>query len=127
MTIYEEIYEMLADMKRQGITQQEIANNSGVSRPYICQLMNPKDGTERIKHLELNKLFKLFPNARIVFGGGDRRMGDVHHNTNSPVIQGDGNTVGTTGGESAAAFLKRIMEADDIDAETKIKIYRLMK
>ena len=124
MTIYEKIYELLAEMKRQGVTQQEIADRSGVSRPYICQLMNPKDGAERIKHLELNKLFKLFPDAKIVFGG-DRRMGDVHHNTNSPVIQGDGNTVGTTGGESAAAFLKRIMDSNEIDAETKVKLYRI--
>lgn len=127
MTIYEEIYELLAEMKRRGVTQQEIANNSGVSRPYICQLMNPKDGVERIKHLELSKLLKLFPDAQIVFGS-DRRIGDVHHNTNSPVIQGDGNTIGTTAGEeTAAAFLKRVMASDDIDAEIKVKLYRMMK
>lgn len=126
MTIFEEIYDLLAEMKRRGITQQEIANNSGVSRPYICQLMNPKDGVERIKHLELSKFLKLFPDARIVFGG-DRRIGDVHHNTNSPVIQGDGNTVAAQPSEeTASAFLQRIMEADDIDAETKVKIYRML-
>lgn len=124
MTIFEEIYDLLAEMKRRGITQQEIANNSGVSRPYICQLMNPKDGVERIKHLELSKLLKLFPDVRIVFGG-DRRIGDVHHNTNSPVIQGDGNTIGTPGEETAAAFLRRVMASDDIEAETKVKIFNL--
>lgn len=124
MTIFEEIYERLAEMKRQGVTQQELSDMSGVSRPYICQLMNPKDGVERIKHLELTKFLKLFPDAQIVFGG-DRRIGDVHHNTNSPVIQGDGNTIGTPGEETASAFLKRVMESDDIDAETKVKIFNL--
>lgn len=125
MTIFEEIYEMLAEMKRSGMRQQEIADNSGISRPYICQLMNPKDGIERIKHLELAKLMKLFPDAQIVFGG-DRRIGDVHHNTNSPVIQGDGNTVAAQPSEeTASAFLQRIMAAPDIDAETKVKIFNL--
>ena len=84
--------------------------------------------TGRVKpeSLTLRKLSQLFPDARIVFGG-DRRIGDVHHNTNSPVIQGDGNTVAAQPSEeTASAFLQRIMESDDIDAETKVKIYRML-
>ena len=126
MNIYEEIQRRMRQMIVDGLTQQQISNYSGISQPFISQLMNPKDGVERIKHLELSKLLKLFPDARIVFGG-DRRIGDVHHNTNSPVIQGDGNTVAAQPSEeTASAFLQRIMESDDIDAETKVKIYRML-
>lgn len=112
-------------MRDEGVTQQEMSRLSGISQPYISQLLNPKNGVERIKHLELAKLLKLFPDARIVFGG-DRRIGDVHHNTASPVIQGDGNTViAQPSEETASAFLERIMAADDIDAETKVKLYKM--
>ena len=127
MNIYEEIQRRLRQMIDDGSTQQQISRYSGISQPFISQLLNPKDGAERIKHLELSKLLKLFPNMKLVFGD-DRRIGDIHHNTNSPVIQGDGNTIGTTAGEeTAAAFLKRVMASDGIDAETKVKLYRMMK
>ena len=126
MEIYEEIQKRLRTIRDNGLTQQEISKQTGISQPFISQLLNPKDGVERIKHLELSKFFKLFPDARIEFGG-DRRMGNVHHNTNSPVIQGDGNTIGTPGEETAAAFLRRVMDSDEIDAETKVKLYRMMK
>lgn len=125
MDIYEEIQRRIRRMRDEGLTQQQISKLTGISQPFISQLLNPKDGAERVKHLELAKLMKLFPDAQIVFGG-DRRIGDVHHNTNSPVIQGDGNTVAAQPSEeTASAFLQRIMEADDIDAETKVKIFNL--
>lgn len=125
MNIYEEIQRRLRQMIDDGSTQQQISRYSGISQPFISQLLNPKDGVERIKHLELSKLLKLFPNMKLVFGD-DRRIGDVHHNTNSPVIQGDGNTVAAQPSEeTASAFLQRIMAAPDIDAETKVKIFNL--
>ena len=121
---YDDILTELAEVYKAGATQKEIADKAGISHQYISQLMT---GRVKPESLTLRKLSQLFPDARIEFGG-DRRIGDVHHNTNSPVIQGDGNTIGTTAcEETAAAFLKRIMEADDIDAETKVKIYRMMK
>ncbi len=125
MDIYEEIQRRIRRMRDEGLTQQQIYKLTGISQPFISQLLNPKDGAERVKHLELAKLMKLFPDAQIVFGG-DRRIGDVHHNTNSPVIQGDGNTVAAQPSEeTASAFLQRIMAAPDIDAETKVKIFNL--
>lgn len=125
MDIYEEIQRRIRRMRDEGLTQQQISKLTGISQPFISQLLNPKDGAERVKHLELAKLMKLFPDAQIVFGG-DRRIGDVHHNTNSPVIQGDGNTVAAQPSEeTASAFLQRIMAAPDIDAETKVKIFNL--
>ncbi len=127
MDIYHEIQERLKEERDTGVTQNEMAQRTGLGQSHISRLLDSKRGAEQMKRLGLETFFKLFPDAQIIFGGGNRRIGDVHHNTNSPVIQGDGNTVGTTGGESAAAFLKRIMEADDIDAETKVKIYRMMK
>ena len=114
--------ENLKERYNKGATQREIAIDAGCSHQYISKLLN---GTLDPSRMSLKTFFKLFPNARIIFDG-DRRMGDVHHNTNSPVIQGDGNTIGAASGEETAArFLKRIMASDDIDAETKVKLYNL--
>ena len=120
---YDEILRELAEVYKAGATQREIAERAGISHQYISQLMT---GRVKPESLTLRKIAQLFPNARIVFSG-DRRLGDVHHNTNSQVIQGDGNTIGTPGEETAAAFLKRVMASDDIDAETKVMLYRMMK
>lgn len=120
---YDEILRELAEVYKAGATQREIAERAGISHQYISQLMT---GRVKPESLTLRKIAQLFPNARIVFCG-DRRLGDVHHNTNSQVIQGDGNTIGTPGEETAAAFLKRVMASDDIEAETKVKLYRMMK
>ena len=120
---YADILAELAEVYKAGATQKEIADKAGISHQYISQLMT---GRVKPESLTLRKLSQLFPDARIVFGG-DRRIGDVHHNTNSPVIQGDGNTVAAQPSEeTASAFLQRIMESDDIDAETKVKIYRML-
>ena len=120
---YDDILAELAEVYKAGATQKEIADKAGISHQYISQLMT---GRVKPESLTLRKLSQLFPDARIVFGG-DRRIGDVHHNTNSPVIQGDGNTVAAQPSEeTASAFLQRIMESDDIDAETKVKIYRML-
>ncbi len=126
MEYVEVIRSKLKEMIASGMTQEDISSKTGITQSHISKLLSAKRGTEHMKHLRLDTFLKLFPDEQIVFGGENRQIGNVHHNTNSPVIQGDGNTIGTTAGEeTAAAFLKRIMEADDIDAETKVKIYKM--
>ncbi len=124
-TLYEEIRDWLRGLQARGVTQDEISKTSGVARSYICRIMNQP--SEKLKGLSLEVFFKLFPNAIVDLGVHKTyKTGDIHHNTNSPVIQGDGNTVSAQPTEeTASAFLKRIMESNDIDAETKVKIFKL--
>lgn len=129
MEIYEEIQRRLRQLRDSGKTQQEISNESGISQPFISQLLNPKDGVERIKHLELAKLIKLFPNIRLVFGDDARIIGGVTNNKGQVVnVNGDVHgTVDTAGcAETAASFLKRIMESSDFDSDTKVKLFNLL-
>ncbi len=92
--------------------------------------MNPKSGKERLKTIGLETFFKLFPNARIVFD--DRRMmGDVTNNSGQ-VVNGDVTAPlpplpQQQGARDADEFLARIMASDEIDAETKVRIYNLFK
>ena len=129
MNIYQYIQSKMKKMRDLGMTQAEMAKYTGISQPYISQLMNPKDGVKRISHLELGKFFKLFPHARIDFGDGETGEGgrsvrncQLNH---SQVVTGDGSVVTAPQpqGESADELLRRIMSSDELDAETKVKIY----
>ncbi len=128
MDIYQEIQTKIRELRDSGMTQAEISNITGISQPFISQLLNPKNGAERVSHLQLEKFFKLFPNARIVFD--DRRMmGDVTNNSGQ-VVNGDVTAPlppipQQQGARDADEFLARIMASDEIDAETKVKIFNL--
>ena len=128
MDIYQEIQTKIRELRDSGMTQAEISKVTGISQPFISQLLNPKDGAKRVAHLQLEKFFKLFPNARIVFD--DRRsMGDVTNNSGQ-VVNGDITAPlpplpQQQGARAADEFLARIMASDEIDAETKVKIFNL--
>ncbi len=127
MDIYQEIQERIRRERDNGATQSEISKRTGLGQSHVSRLLDAKRGSEQMKRLGLETFFKLFPNARIVFDD-TRQIGDVKNNTNSPVIQGDGNTVGTSGSrESEEEFLRKIMSSEDLDADTKVKIYNIVK
>lgn len=108
------------------MTQAEISKATGISQPFISQLLNPKDGAKRISHLELTKFFKLFPNARIVFDE-KRSMGNVTNN-GGQVVNGDGNVLTSPPPRPADDdLIAKIMASPDLDAETKVKIYTLLQ
>ena len=120
---YNDIIKRLAEIYETGATQKEIADRAGCSHQYISQLMT---GKVKPESLTLRKLAQLFPDARIVFGDEARVIGDVTNNKGQ-VVNGDVHgSVASSGSETAADFLKRIMDADNIDAETKVKIYRML-
>ena len=127
MDIYQEIQERLRRERDSGATQNEMSRRTGLGQSHISRLLDAKRGTEQMKRLGLETFFKLFPNAHIVFGDEARVIGDVTNNKGQ-VVNGDVHgSVASSGSETAADFLKRIMAADDIDAETKVKLYRMMK
>ncbi len=122
--MYDEIIAHLKNKYNKGATQKEIADAAGCSHQYISRLLN---GTLDPSKMSLKTFCKLFPDARIVFGDEARVIGDVTNNKGQ-VVNGDVHgSVASSGSETAADFLKRIMDADNIDAETKVKIYRMMK
>ena len=127
MDIYQEIQERLKRERDSGATQNEMSRRTGLGQSHISRLLDAKRGTEQMKRLGLETFFKLFPDARIVFGDEARVIGDVTNNKGQ-VVNGDvhGSVSSPGGSETAADFLKRIMDADNIDAETKVKIYKII-
>ena len=123
--LYEDIREWLRDLQASGVTQDEISKSSGVARSYICRIMNQPP--EKLKGLSLEVFFKLFPNARVELGTqGTHTMGNVTNNKGQ-VVNGDVHgSVVSSGSETAASFLKRIMESGDFDSDTKVKLFNLL-
>jgi transcriptional regulator with XRE-family HTH domain len=128
MDYAEIIKEKLAEMKRDGKTQEEIAKETGITQSHISKLMSAKCSIEKIKRIRLESFFKLFPNARIVFD--DRRtIGDVTNNSGQ-VVNGDVTAPLPPPPSARAAedaVIARIMASDDLDAETKVKLYTLLQ
>ena len=122
--IYRTIYELLIKERDSGTTQNEMSRRSGVAQSRICRLLDSRMGISNIKRLGLETFLKLFPNAHIDLGIHDTHsMGNVSNN-NGQVVNGDvhGDVNSTEEG-----ILSQIMKSDDIDAETKVKIYKIIK
>lgn len=126
--IFQTIYEILAAQRNEGKTQSEMSRESGVAQSRICRLLDSRNGVTNIKRLGLETFFKLFPNARIVFD--DRRtIGDVTNNSGQ-VVNGDVTAPLPPPPSARAAedaVIARIMASDDLDAETKVKLYTLLQ
>lgn len=66
MNIFEEIRSALRRKYEEGMTQQEIAEYSGLSRGHVCKLLN---GTRSFSDVSLGNFFNLFPKAQIIING----------------------------------------------------------
>lgn len=62
MAVFEELRSALRRQYDDGLTQQEIADRTGISRPHICKLLN---GTRSFSEVTLGNVFKLFPQAKL--------------------------------------------------------------
>lgn len=60
MSIFDELRSALRSKYDGGMTQQEIADKSGISRSHICKLLN---GSRCFSEVTLGNVFKLFPDA----------------------------------------------------------------
>lgn len=62
MNTFDEIRNALRRKYETGMTQQEIADCSGLSRGHICKLLN---GTRDFADVSLGNFLRLFPKAKI--------------------------------------------------------------
>lgn len=63
MSIFDELRSALRSKYDGGMTQQEIADKSGISRSHICKLLN---GSRCFSEVTLGNVFKLFPDATLL-------------------------------------------------------------
>ena len=114
MDIYQEIREALIREWRSGATQQEMADRAGVTNPYINNLLS---GKRKVESMKLETLFKLFPNAEIKL--------DRTQIAGDNAIQVGGNL--TVAGRDDSDVTDKILSTDDLTAEEKVKVLKVLK
>lgn len=112
------IFDALHAMCDGKTNQEEIAKGLGISRPYLNRLLNKK---RPIDGITLRALRKLFPNATL----------HLHCDTVSADNSGTNNgVVGVNNGtvtQSMDAVIDKILSTDDLTAEEKIKVLKVLK
>ena len=114
MDIYQEILELLKKEYSEGSTYQKMAEDKNVSYSYLRGLLNGINPPEK---LSLEILFKLFPRAAINLNG-DKIIANGH--------QAIGINNGTVT-QSMDSVIDKILSTDDLTAEEKIKVLKVLK
>ena len=114
MDIYQEILELLTKEYSEGSTYQKMAEDKNVSYSYLRGLLNGINPPEK---LSLEILFKLFPRAAINLNG-DKIIANGH--------QAIGINNGTVT-QSMDSVIDKILSTDDLTAEEKIKVLKVLK
>ena len=66
MDIFQQVHKALQEKYQDGATQQELADAAGISRAYICNLLN---GKRKTSALTLENLVRLFPQVTLDLNG----------------------------------------------------------
>ena len=102
-----------------GMTQTEIAQATGVSQSYIADLLSGKSSME---NLSLKKINQLFPRAILLLSGDTV---SIHANRNSGNVVGVNH--GTVSQDCLAAVQNKILEAEALSDEEKVKVLKVLK
>ena len=118
MDLYEKILSMLKEEYENGATYQEMAKKYGLSYSYLRELLL---GIKPVSRMSLDFFFKLFPAATI----------SVEGKTIVPVVNNGTNSGAMTGviqyGDNADKVLNQILSTEDLTAEEKIKVIKVLK
>lgn len=118
MDLYEKILSMLKEEYENGATYQEMAKKYGLSYSYLRELLL---GIKPVGRMSLDFFFKLFPAATI----------SVEGKTIVPVVNNGTNSGAMTGviqyGDNADKVLNQILSTEDLTAEEKIKVIKVLK
>ena len=118
MTIAEQIRKALLDEYNNGGKQQEMAAAHRVSQQYISRLLSGKRSCEG---LSLKAVSNMFPHATLNLNG-DTVSAD-NSGTNNGVVGVNNGTVT----QSMDAVIDKILATDDLTAEEKIKVLKVLK
>lgn len=116
-----EFVERLKELYQAGKTYEEIADITGIARSNVACTIN---GSRPPKNLTVDALLKAFPEATINLHGDNVRI-------NAP--QNAGNVVGVNNGSVSSSgnfqiwAMDKILAADELTDEEKIKMMKVLK
>ena len=121
----EALYQAFLEMYHSGMSQQQIAKQTGVAQSYIANLIS---GKRKFDGLTLRKVQKLFPGATISIG--NRSIGDhnvVHPNAR---VQSDNNFLSddrTAVEKFRSELIDKIIGSDEITDEERGRVLRIIR
>jgi predicted transcriptional regulator len=117
----QKIIDTLKEEFNKGRSYNQMSRESGVSQPYICDLVNGKKASDG---LTIRKINQLFPNATLSLNNS------IVQNVNSNT----GNNIQMVGEKNFAApdktldqILNKVMENDKFTAEAKVEFFNIIK
>ena len=105
MNIVDEVREILRKEYLSGMTQTQIAEKYHLKQSHVSNILNGK------KKISLEMLEEMFPKMTINFNSGI-----INNGTNSGVISIESRNV-----------MDKIINSDDLTAEEKIKVLKVLK
>ena len=102
-----------------GETQQQIANSTGISRSYLCEILSGKAGVDRITVGTINKLF---PKATLQLEG-DAAVISAPRNSGNVI----GINNGTMESDCLSGVMNKILATEDLTAEEKVKVLKVLQ
>ena len=112
------ITEALLEEYRKGKTYQEIAQGGGLSYSYLHEIINGKRSADCIT---IKKLNSLFPDCVLQLFGDKTKIS---------VRENSGNVVGVNHGTVGGCLdwaMDKILAADELSADEKIKVLKVLK
>ena len=109
------LYDRLKEEHKKS-TYDEMSSKYGIAHSYLHNLLNGKRGMDG---LTIKMLNKLFPQATL------NLHGDIYNSgTNNGVV---GVNNGTVSNDCLSAIENKILSTDDLTAEEKIKVLKVLK
>lgn len=115
-----EIFEALHRRHASGETPAEIGRAAKMAPESIEKLLS---GEMKVENLTLKALNLLFPNAVIHLNGGD--SSHIHAPGNRGNIAG--NNHGAVGCDCLAVMLQKVLEAEELSDEEKVKVMKVLR
>ena len=109
----------LRKLYENGATQQEISDQTGVSRSYVRDLLS---GKRPVDGLTLKKINQLFPQAILLLSGDTV---SIRANRNSGNVVGVNH--GTISQDCMSAIQSKILETKELTDAEKVKFLKVLK
>lgn len=113
-----EFVDRLKELYEKGKTYDDIAELTGLSRAFVACTIN---GSRPPKNLTVDALAKAFPNMTISLSGDKTKIS---------VRENSGNVVGVNHGTVGGCLdwaMDKILGADELSADEKIKVLKVLK
>jgi predicted transcriptional regulator len=117
----QKIIDTLKEEFNKGRSYNQMSRESGVSQPYICDLVN---GRNKADGLTIRKINQLFPNATLTLNNSIVQNINSNTGTNYQIV-GEKNFASPD--KTLDQILNKVMENDKFTAEAKVEFFNIIK